>query len=70
MARYTETVTSPHPAAAVWSYLAHLRSIPEWDPSLEEIQLLSGEPGTVGARYQLEVSFLEPKQDGPASRVG
>lgn len=58
MARYIGTVTSPHPAAAVWSYLADLRSIAEWDPSVEEIQLLSGEPGTVGARYQLEVSFL------------
>lgn len=58
MARYTGTVTSPQPAAAVWSYLADLRSIAEWDPSVEEIQLLSGEPGTISARYQLEVSFL------------
>ena len=58
MARYTGTVASPHPAAAVWSYLADLRSIAEWDPSVEEIRLVSGEPGTVGARYQLELSFL------------
>jgi len=58
MARYTGTVTSPHPAAEIWSYLADLRSIAEWDPSVEEIRLVSGDPGTVGARYHLEVSFL------------
>jgi carbon monoxide dehydrogenase subunit G len=63
MARYTGTVTSPHPAAEVWSYLADLRSIAEWDPSVEKARLVSGDPGTVGARYQLEVSFL-------GSRVG
>jgi carbon monoxide dehydrogenase subunit G len=58
MARYKGTVTSHHPASAVWSYLADLRSVAEWDPSVDEIRLLSGNPGTVGARYQLEVSFL------------
>jgi hypothetical protein len=63
MARYTATVTSPHPAAETWSYLADLRSIGEWDPSVEKSRLVSGDPGTVGARYQLEVGFL-------GSRVG
>jgi carbon monoxide dehydrogenase subunit G len=58
MARYTATVTSPHPAAEVWGYLADLRSIAEWDPSVEKIRLVSGDPEKVGARYQLEVSFL------------
>ena len=58
MARYTGTVTSPHAPAEIWSYLADLRSIAEWDPSVEQIRLVSGDPGTIGARYQLEVSFL------------
>ena len=58
MARYTETVTSPHAPGEIWSYLADLRSIAEWDPSVEGIRLVSGDPGTIGARYQLEVSFL------------
>lgn len=58
MARYTGTVTSPHPAAETWSYLADLRSIAEWDPSVEKVQLVSGDPRTVGARYQLEVGFF------------
>lgn len=61
MAQYKGTVTSPHAAAEIWSYLADLRSIAEWDPSVEEIQLVSGDPGTVGARYQLEVRFLRSR---------
>jgi hypothetical protein len=61
MARYKGTVTSPHAAAEIWSYLADLRSIAEWDPSVEEIQLVSGDPGTVGARYQLGVGFLRSR---------
>lgn len=65
MARYTGKVTSPHPAATVWSYLADLRSTVEWDASVEEIQLLSGEPGTVGARYQLEIGFLRSRVSLP-----
>ena len=58
MARYTGTVSSPHSPAEVWSYLADLRSVAEWDPSVEEVRLDSGDPATVGARYQLEVGFL------------
>ena len=58
MARYTGTVTSPHPAAEIWSYLADLRSIGEWNPSVEGVRLTAGEPRTIGARYELEVSFL------------
>lgn len=58
MARYTATITSPHSAATTWSYLADLRSTVEWDPSVDEARLVSGEPGTLGAGYQLEVGFL------------
>src|SRR5689334_4865490 len=57
MARYTGTVDAPHSAEAVWSYLADLRSIGEWDPSVESVKLTGGEPRTETARYQLEVSF-------------
>jgi carbon monoxide dehydrogenase subunit G len=57
MARYTGTVDAPHSAEAVWSYLADLRSAGEWDPSVESVQLTSGEPRTETARYQLEVCF-------------
>lgn len=56
--RYTGTVTSPHPPADVWSYLADLRSLAEWDPSVKQIRLVSGEPGVSGTSYELEVGVL------------
>ena len=36
MARYTGTVDAPHSAEEVWHYLADLRSVGEWDPSVDE----------------------------------
>jgi carbon monoxide dehydrogenase subunit G len=58
MAHYSGTVSSAHAPEQVWRYLADLRSIAEWDPSVDRIRLAAGEPGTVGAQYELEVSFL------------
>ena len=57
MARYTGTVEAPHGAEEVWHYLADLRSAEEWDPSVDEVELIGGEPRTEGARYQVEVRF-------------
>jgi carbon monoxide dehydrogenase subunit G len=57
MAKYSGTVDAPHSAEAVWSYLADLRSVGEWDPSVERVRLTAGEPRTDTARYELEVSF-------------
>jgi carbon monoxide dehydrogenase subunit G len=58
MARYQGTVTTPRPSEEVWRYLADLRSVAEWDPSVVDARLISGEPGTVGARYEVDVNFL------------
>lgn len=58
MARFTGTVTAAHPQDEVWSYLADLRRIRQWDPSVADVRLVSGEPGTVGSRYDLDVTFL------------
>ena len=57
MARYTGTVEAPHSAEEVWHYLADLRSVKEWDPSVDVVELVGGEPRTKGARYDLEVRF-------------
>lgn len=57
MAKYTGTVDAPHAAEEVWHYLADLRSVREWDPSVESVTLTSGEPRTESARYELEVSL-------------
>jgi carbon monoxide dehydrogenase subunit G len=55
MARYTGTVEAPHSAEEVWRYLADLRSIREWDPSVDSVELTAGEPRIEGAGYELEV---------------
>jgi carbon monoxide dehydrogenase subunit G len=57
MARYTGTIRAPHSAEEVWHYLADLRSVGEWDPSVDEVQLTSGEPRTENARYRLDARF-------------
>jgi carbon monoxide dehydrogenase subunit G len=57
MARYTGTVEAPHSPEAVWHYLADLRSVEEWDPSVDAVELVGGEPRTEGARYDVEVRF-------------
>lgn len=57
MAQFTGTVQSHHSPEEVWHYLADLRSVAEWDPSVDRIELTGGEPRTESARYELEVSF-------------
>ena len=57
MARYTGTVEAPHSAEEVWHYLADLRSVEEWDPSVDEVELTGGEPRSEGARYRLDLRF-------------
>ncbi len=57
MARYTGTIETDHGVDTVWSYLADLRSLREWDPSVEHVELTGGEPRTESARYRLEVRF-------------
>jgi carbon monoxide dehydrogenase subunit G len=58
MARFSGTVNTAKSPDEVWNYLADLRSIREWDPSVEDARLVEGEPGTVGARYELDVRFM------------
>jgi Polyketide cyclase / dehydrase and lipid transport len=58
MARYTGTVTSPHSPDEVWQYLADLRSVAEWDPSVKDAKLISGTPGRTNARYEIVVAFM------------
>ncbi len=58
MARYSATLTTENRPDDVWRYLADLRSIAEWDPSVEGARLVAGEPGLVGTRYELDVRFL------------
>ena len=38
--------------------LADFRTVAEWDPSMRAARLVAGEPGQVGARYELVMSTL------------
>ncbi|HEX5820178.1 MAG TPA: SRPBCC family protein [Solirubrobacterales bacterium] len=58
MAQYSATLATENRPDDVWRYLADLRSIVEWDPSVEDARLVAGEPGLVGTRYELDVRFL------------
>jgi carbon monoxide dehydrogenase subunit G len=58
MASYSGTVESNLRQEEAWSYLADLRTTKEWDPSIVAARLVRGEPGEVGSRYELEVSFV------------
>ncbi len=58
MARYSATLATENRPDDVWRYLADLRSIVEWDPSVEDARLVAGEPGLVGTRFELDVRFL------------
>jgi uncharacterized protein YndB with AHSA1/START domain len=57
MARYTGTVSTPHSPDEVWRYLADMRSVAEWDPSIESAKLVAGEPPDEGSRYEICVNF-------------
>jgi len=57
MATYNGTAESNLRQDDAWCYLADLRSTKEWDPSVVAARLVRGEPGEVGSRYELEVSF-------------
>ena len=58
MAHYSATLATENRPDDVWRYLADLRSIVEWDPSVEDARLVAGEPGLVATRYELDVRFL------------
>jgi carbon monoxide dehydrogenase subunit G len=58
MADYVATVQSSWPREETFDYLADFRNVAEWDPSMERAELISGEPGQVGATYRLTMSLL------------
>ena len=39
MARYTGAVEAPHSAEEVWHYLAEMRAVEEWDPSVDSVSV-------------------------------
>ena len=58
MASFDATIPSTWTREKTFDYLVDFRSVAEWDPSMQSATLVSGEAGTVGARYELVMSTL------------
>ncbi len=58
MARYQATISSPHPPADTFGYLATFSNAAEWDPGVISAEQLDSGPVRPGTRFQLIVPFL------------
>jgi uncharacterized protein YndB with AHSA1/START domain len=47
---FTKTIAAP--PAAVWPWIGQIEKHAEWSPKAFRAELVSGEPGAVGARYR------------------
>ncbi len=57
--RGTVSTTIQAPPEAVWPWVADLGKHAEWSPKPYRVELVSGDPGTVGARYH-SVGWVPP----------
>ena len=57
MAHFTTTVTSPAATDEAYRYLADFASVAQWDPTVVEASLISGEPGELNARYRVAIGW-------------
>ena len=57
MAHFLTTLSSSAPVPETFERLADFASVAEWDPGIAEAELISGEPGQVGARYRVVAQF-------------
>ena len=57
MARFRTTQITHAPARRALDHFADFASVADWDPGISQAHLLSGEPGQVGARYQVTVTL-------------
>ncbi len=59
MAHYSTTVPSSLTRDEAFSYMSDFRNVTDWDPSIEQIDLLAGTPTDVGARYRVKMKSTE-----------
>lgn len=48
----TFPVTISAPVAQVWPWISDLEKHPQWSPKPYKVELVSGDPGSIGARYR------------------
>lgn len=58
MARYIATARTDWDQETAYQYIADFSSVSEWDPSIESARSLSDDPRSVGAKFEIESSFL------------
>ncbi|MEM8904910.1 MAG: SRPBCC family protein [Actinomycetota bacterium] len=62
MARYTTTVSSPHPAEAVFDSLADFSTVAQWDPNVESATRMEEGELAVGSKFKVLNDFFGRKQ--------
>mgnify|MGYP002624211030 CR=1 FL=1 len=55
---FTATFRVTKPAQAVLDYAADFRNLPQWDPSIVDVQMLSDEPVELGSQFSVTLKFL------------
>lgn len=58
MARYTATVDTAWDREEAFAYLADFANISDWDPGVVRADRHTGEPLTVGARFEVTTSYM------------
>ena len=66
--RGSESVTIAAPPDAVWPWIVDLARHSEWSPKDYSVELVSGEVGTVGARYR-SVGWVPPNEKDHVNEV-
>ena len=62
MARYTTTVSSPHPPDAVFDSLADFSTVAQWDPNVEGATRMDEGELAVGSKFKVLNDFFGRKQ--------
>jgi len=57
MARFVTRISTQAPAGRALDHLANFETVAQWDPGIVSARWLSGDPGNVGARYEVIASF-------------
>jgi hypothetical protein len=58
MARYAATVETAWDGEVAFTYLADFTTISDWDPGVVRSKRLTGDPLSVGARFEVTTSYL------------
>lgn len=62
MARFTTTVSSPHPPEAVFDSLADFSTVAQWDPNVESAERMDDGALAVGSKFKVLNNFFGQKQ--------